>query len=145
MDESRANWMCGVLSKLAPQEKQLIVDARDERIFRDLLQAKGRKVAAVVNGLHFSGVRQLWQAHFGQEVKEEFSPVGDMDIDQIQEGRLANEALRQHYSRVTKSEPASWQDYLTSYHKDNQEAERTRHVQFDSHEEVDQHGHVKNH
>jgi hypothetical protein len=126
--------MCGYLSKLAPLEKKIIVDKRDERIFEDLRRLKAKRIVAVVNGIHFSGVKQLWQAAHGQQAVEDVNPVGDMDINEIQESRLINEKMRDYYSKVTKSEPSSWQDYLTSYHKDNQEAERTRHVHFDSHE-----------
>jgi hypothetical protein len=42
-----------------------------------------------------------------------------MDIDAIQEKLLVNEWLREYVSEVTKSEPATWQDYQTNYHKEN--------------------------
>ena len=42
-----------------------------------------------------------------------------MPIDEMQEKTLINEWLRDYVSGVTRSEPASWQDYLTSYHKEN--------------------------
>lgn len=45
--------------------------------------------------------------------------MADMDIDAIQEKLLVNEWLREYVSEVTKSEPATWQDYLTNYHKEN--------------------------
>jgi hypothetical protein len=54
----------------------------------------------------------------------------------MQEKTLVNEYLREYTAGVTKSEPASWQDYSTGYHKENFEYERTRHTYHDSHEDV---------
>ena len=59
-----------------------------------------------------------------------------MDIDAMQEKTLINEFLREYTSSVTKSEPASWQDYSTGYHKENFEYERTRHTYHDTHEDI---------
>ena len=59
-----------------------------------------------------------------------------MPIDEMQEKTLINEWLRDYVSGVTRSEPASWQDYLTSYHKENFEGERTRHINPQHHEDV---------
>eukprot|EP01017_Pseudomicrothorax_dubius_P000223 TRINITY_DN0_c1372_g1_i5.p2 TRINITY_DN0_c1372_g1~~TRINITY_DN0_c1372_g1_i5.p2 ORF type:complete len:102 (+),score=25.70 TRINITY_DN0_c1372_g1_i5:205-510(+) len=53
-----------------------------------------------------------------------------MDIEKYMEDQLVNEALRDFVSKLTKSEPATWQNYLTMYHKETMEAERTRHVTF---------------
>lgn len=40
-----------------------------------------------------------------------------MDIDAIQDKKVINDWLRDHYSEVTKTEPATWQDQSTNYHK----------------------------
>ena len=42
-----------------------------------------------------------------------------MNIDAMQEKTLVNDWLREYTSEVTKSEPATWQDYSTNYHKEN--------------------------
>ena len=36
MDRSRINFLVGILSKLAPKQKKILIDQRGERIFRDL-------------------------------------------------------------------------------------------------------------
>ena len=56
-----------------------------------------------------------------------------MDIDGIQENTVVNEFLREYTSEVTKSEPATHQNILTGYHKENFEYERTRHTHHNSH------------
>jgi hypothetical protein len=64
------------------------------------------------------GIETHWRRLTGTEIeKPSLSPVADMDIDAIQEKLLVNEFLREYTSGVTKSEPASWQDYSTNYHK----------------------------
>lgn len=51
------------------------------------------------------------------------------------ESQLVNDKLRAFTSKVSKSEPATWKNYITTYHKDNYEPERVRHVQFLSHDD----------
>jgi hypothetical protein len=68
-----------------------------------------------------------------------------MDIDAIQEKSLVNEWLREHYSEVAKTEPATWQDQSTNYHKENFEYERTRHTHHDTHEDIPEPGQKKTH
>ena len=56
-----------------------------------------------------------------------------MDIDAIQENQVVNEFLREYTSEASKSEPATWQNQLIGYHKENFEYERTRHTHHNSH------------
>ena len=111
--------MVGVLSKIAPEQKRILVDARDETIFRDIYKnCEGDKIVAVVNQWHMQGVETHWRRATGTEVKEEqLSPVADMDIDAYQEEELINEFLREHTSKLCKSEPATSQIWLSTYHK----------------------------
>ena len=45
--------MVGAFSKVAPEQKKILVDARDETIFRDLYKnCEGDKIVAVVNQWH---------------------------------------------------------------------------------------------
>lgn len=139
MDRSRANLMVALFSKVAPQQKRILVDARDEGIFRDLYKrCEGEKIVAVVNQWHVQGIETHWRRATGTEEKEEqLSPVADMDIDEYQERHLINEYLREFTSANSKSEPATHQDMLTNYHKENFEYERTRHTHHNSHEDID--------
>jgi pheromone shutdown protein TraB len=61
MDRSRVNFMVGVFSKIAPEQKKILIDLRDEAIFKDLYRdcrsdAGGDKVVAVVNQWHMQGI-----------------------------------------------------------------------------------------
>lgn len=118
MDRSRINFLVGLLDKSAPLQKKILIDMRDTRIFRDLYDLKAKNIVAVVNQWHMEGIETHWRRATGTEpVKANLSPIADMDIDAVQEKLLVNEFLREYTSEVTKSEPASWQDYSTGYHK----------------------------
>jgi hypothetical protein len=63
-----------------------------------------------------------------------------MDIDAYGEASLVNDFLRDYTSEVTKSEPATHQNYLANYHKENFEYERTRHTHHSSHKDIPEPG-----
>ena len=52
IDRSRINLMVQMLNKVAPKQKSILVDQRDERIFRDLYNMNSNKIVAVVNQWH---------------------------------------------------------------------------------------------
>lgn len=146
VDRSRINFLVALLAKIAPKQKKILIDGRDERIFRDLYSLKAKNIVAVVNQWHMEGVETHWRNATGTAAKQPaVSPVADMDIDAFQEKVLINDWLREYTSEVTKSEPATWQDYQTNYHKENFEYERTRHTHHDSHEDVPEPGQKHNH
>jgi hypothetical protein len=134
--------MVGVFSKIAPLQKKILVDLRDEAIFKDLYrdcrsEKGGDKVVAVVNQWHMEGIETHWKRTTNTEVvKEELSPVADMDIDEYQERHIINEYLREYTSSLSHSEPATHQDMLTNYHEENYEYERTRHTSHRSHKDI---------
>lgn len=103
-DRSRINFLVGLLSKTAPKQKSILVDLRDERIFRELYSLKAKHTVAVVNQWHMEGVETHWRRLTGTELPTpNLSPVADMNIDAIQEKTLINEYLREYVSGVTKS------------------------------------------
>jgi len=56
-DRSRANFLVALFSKLAPEQKKVLVDQKDERIFRDLFKkCQGNRIVAVVNQWHMQGI-----------------------------------------------------------------------------------------
>lgn len=60
------------------------------------------------------GIEAHWRHTTGTEIKQDFiNPVGDMDINGFMESNLINDELRKFTSRLTKSEPATWRNYIT--------------------------------
>jgi hypothetical protein len=141
IDKFRSNFMVYILDTIAPHQKRVLIDDRDDALFHQIYrEAKGDKIVAVVNQWHVTGIEQRWRRLTGTELEVEESPVVDMDIDAVQERYLINEWLRDRASKVTKSEPATDRDYSTMYTKENYEVERTRHVAPRSEKEVPEHG-----
>ena len=70
MDRSRINFLVALLSKIAPKQKKVLVDQRDERIFRDLYSIKEKNIVAVVNQWHLEGVETHWRRATGTEIVE---------------------------------------------------------------------------
>jgi pheromone shutdown protein TraB len=56
LDRSRSNLMVALFNRVAPEQKKIIVDHRDESIFRDLYNTQGEKIVAVVNQWHVEGI-----------------------------------------------------------------------------------------
>lgn len=92
IDRSRINFLVGLLSKMAPKQKQILVDQRDVRIFCDLYKLKEHKnIVAVVNQWHMEGIETHWRRQTKTiEEKPHLSPVHDMNIDAVQEQSLIN-------------------------------------------------------
>lgn len=86
IDRSRINFLVGMLSRICPKQKKILIDQRDERIFNEIYNIKGHKnIVAVVNQWHMEGVETHWRRLTGTvEEKPQLSPVHDMDIDAMQ-------------------------------------------------------------
>lgn len=70
-DRSRANFMVGAFNKIAPIQKQVLIDLRDERIFRDLYKnCEGDQIVAVVNQWHVQGVETHWRRTTGTVIEQ---------------------------------------------------------------------------
>lgn len=83
-----------------------------------------------------AGIEAHWRAVTGtQETEAPINPIENFNIEKYMESQLVNDKLRAYTSKISKSEPATWKNYITTYHKDNYEAERVRHVSFFSHDD----------
>jgi hypothetical protein len=134
LDNKSVSWFIKWFERLHPEMKDILVDSEDDRFFNEIYADKAKTIVAVVNHWHVPGIKAHWRRAMGTEaLGEPINPIGDMDIDAIQEANLINEALRAFYSRRTKTEPSAWGNYLTHYHKSVMEPERERHVFFGDH------------
>lgn len=105
MDRFRINFLVSLFNRAAPKQKNIIVDERDVRIFKDLYyNLKDHKnIVAIVNQWHMEGIETHWRNHTGTVIpKENLSPVADMPIDDMQEKLLTNEWLRRIPQRSVK-------------------------------------------
>lgn len=136
LDQKGVSWFVNWFERYHPEAKAAFVDKEDERIYKDLANDPSKVIVAVVNHWHLPGVRSHWERSTGTEpVREPINPIGDFNIDEIQEAGVIGDALRAIFSERSKTEPASWSNYLTHYHKCVMEPERERHVFFDGHDD----------
>jgi len=114
-----------------------MVDNIDKEYFRTLYEdMPGKNIVAVVNQWHCTGIENHWRHSTGTEIeKEQINPLGDMDINMLQEHGLQTHMMANHYARVRGSEPAGSYDYILHYHLVAQEHERHRHCVFDSYKD----------
>jgi len=133
VDDVVINWFIKMLEKLAPYQKRILIDQEDDRLFNLIYQKMdGKTLFAVVNHWHVPGIEAHWRHTTNTEVKQEFiNPIGDFDINLMEEGKHLNDTLRRLKSHTARTEPAVTSDYLTHYNKQVLEAERERHVFFD--------------
>ena len=91
---------------------------------------------AIVNQWHLPALEYFWRHTTGTEEPLKFiNPVGDMDLNALQESAEKNELQRRLHSKNSKSEPSVGVDYHTHYHKTIVESERERHCFFDGAED----------
>lgn len=91
LDKFRANFMVHLLNRIAPEQKKVIIDLKDESLFHKIYKAPGDKIVAVVNQWHVTGIEERWRrATKTENTPAPESPVVDMDIDALQETRLIN-------------------------------------------------------
>jgi len=68
-----------------------------------------------------SGIEKHWRNSTGTQEHLEINPIGDMDLNLLAEENLVNDKLRELTSLVCRSEPASYTNYMTSYHSETHE------------------------
>lgn len=143
VDDYLISWFVNYFEKLAPHQKRIIIDMVSEDLFRTIYKdMDGQKLFALVNHWHMPAVEHMWRLKTGTHELEEFiNPIGDFDINGIQEATVVNDYLRRLRSKNAKSEPSHTGDYITHYHKIALEAERERHVFFNGYNDPElEHG-----
>lgn len=143
VDDYTINWFINYFEKLAPHQKRILIDMMSEEIYRTIYkEMDGQKIVALVNQWHMPAIEHMWRTNTGTaEVSEPINPIGDFDMNLMQEDNVVNEYLRRLKSKNSKSEPATTGNYITHYHKTSLEAERERHVFFNGYDDPDlEHG-----
>lgn len=136
MDLSRVNWFIKLFEKFAPHQKRIFVDQKDVDLFYSLYRLNAKKIVAVVNQWHTPGIEAHWRHTTNTQIKTEpINPVGDFDINEYMEHQVVNDKLREIVSKVGKTEPATWSNFIPTYIKEATEYHRVRHVAFESHDD----------
>ena len=79
------NWYIQSMDIFFNKIKKIVVDEKDEDLFRLIDGAKGDKIVVVVNQWHMEGIEHHWAHRYGQVPRsvhfaEGINPIGDMDL-----------------------------------------------------------------
>lgn len=125
--------MNNLMERQFPFQKRIMVEKTDIRLFKNIYKMKGKTLFALVNQWNKPGIEILWNHSTKTEkIGETINPIGDFDINSLQDKNLINEHMRRKFAENSKSEPMLTCNYITQYHKMTTEPERDRHVFFDS-------------
>jgi len=137
LDDKRLSWWISIFSKVSPLQKNILVDDTNLNLFKQIYsEMEGKTLVAVVNQWHMPGIEAMWRHSTNTEIPQEpINPIGDMPINEIQDGALVNTMMTRHYAKIRNSEAAGDYDYILHYHLVAQEWERHRHCVFDSYKD----------
>ena len=66
MDARQVNWFIKYVETLFPELKRILIDMKEEDMFKQIIANKGKKMVAVVNQHHMEGLEHHWCNSFGQ-------------------------------------------------------------------------------
>ena len=125
LDASNMNWFIQSSDVFFPKLKKIMIDEKDETLFRQIDQAEGEKIVVVVNQWHMEGIEHHWAHRYGQvprsvEFAEGINPIGDMDLREGLFNRLYNNLHREIASANSKAgTPSTYADWIIGYHRES--------------------------
>lgn len=124
LDSKNMAYLIAVLDKIYPEVKRILVDARDEEIFKQIVANKGKRMVAVVNQHHMEGIEHHWCNSFGQvptfnkNYQGKINPIGDMDLRKMLYDKMYHVIMRDIKSSRSRSSPASFTNEINVYHRE---------------------------
>lgn len=125
LDASNMNWFIQSADVFFPKIKKVMIDEKDEDLFKNIDSAKGEKIVVVVNQWHMEGIEHHWAHRYGQvprsvEFPEGINPIGDMDLREGLFMRLYNNLHREIASSNSRAgTPATYADWIIGYHRES--------------------------
>ena len=123
LDTYAVNWYIANASIYFPKMKRILVDNRDEDLFKKIDSSEGKRVVVVVNQWHMEGIEHLWCNRYGQlprsvEFPEGINPIGDMNLREGLFSRYYNALHREIASKNSKTYPVTYADWIIGYHRE---------------------------
>jgi hypothetical protein len=125
LDANKMNWMIQSADIFFPKLKKILVDERDEDLFRQIDGSDGEKIVVVVNQWHMEGIEHHWAHRYGQVPRsvnfpEGINPIGDMNLREGLFNRLYNNLHREIASANSKAgTPSTYADWIIGYHRES--------------------------
>lgn len=123
-DSKQVSWFIAVLEKIFPEVKRILVEKRDEDIFKQIIENKGKKNVVLVNQHHMEGIEQHWCNAYGLKptfntyTTEPINPIGDMNLRKQLYNKMYHVISREVKSSRLRSSPASFTDEINIYHRE---------------------------
>ena len=124
MDAHGTNWYIQNAEIFFPNLKKILIDDKDEDLFRAIDNAQGDKIVVLVNQWHMEGIEHHWAHRYGQVprsvlITEPINPIGDMDLREGLFNKLYNALHREIASKNTGGSPSTYADWIIGYHRES--------------------------
>lgn len=125
LDASNMNWFIQSADVFFNKIKKIMVDEKDEVLFRAIDNTPGDRVVVVVNQWHMEGIEHHWAHRYGQVPRsvhfpEGINPIGDMDLREGLFARLYNNLHREIATKNSKAgTPSTYADWIIGYHRES--------------------------
>lgn len=124
LDSKNMAYLIAILDKIYPEIKRILVDFKDEELFKQIIANKGKRMVAVVNQHHMEGLEHHWCTSYGQvpsfnkNYQGKIDPVGDMDLRRILYDKMYHVIMRDIKANRMRSSPASFTNDINIYHRE---------------------------
>lgn len=106
-----------------PSLKRIIIDKKEEDLFKLIIENKGKKMVAVVNQIHVEGLEHHWCHSYGQTPRNmrfgEINPIGDMNLRQILFEQMYHVLSRDIKTSRARTTPASYSNIIVPYFRES--------------------------
>lgn len=123
-DSKQMAYFISILDKIYPELKRILVDKKDEDLFRTIIKNKGKTMVAVVNQHHMEGLEHHWCSAYGQtplfnkNYTGKIDPIGDMDLRRSLYNSMYHVIMRDIKSSRSRASPASFTNEINIYHRE---------------------------
>jgi hypothetical protein len=121
-DTYTVNWLVQSFGLLFPDVHRILIEKKEEDIFKSIIENKGKKMVVVVNQHHMEGIEHHWCHSYGQlpqSQQQDVNPIGDMNLRQILFENMYHVIMREIKSSRTHSTPASYSNFPDPYWREN--------------------------
>lgn len=124
-DSKNNNWFYAFMELVAPEYKRILVDKKDEELFKAIIANKGKKMVAVVNQHHMEGLEHHWCSAYGtiptynnDNALKKINPIGDMPLRRMLYDQMNHIIFREVKTSRMKASPASLTNEINVYHRE---------------------------
>lgn len=125
LDASNMNWYIQATATFFPKVKKIMIDEKDEKLFRQIDETDGERIVVVLNQWHMEGIEHHWAHRYGQVPRsvnfpEGINPIGDMNLREGLFARLYNNLHREIAVANSKAgTPSTYADWIIGYHRES--------------------------